>query len=412
MPPYTSLLAATCGAALAFASIACAVDDESYEDADDEELVERSIELDEGLKHPTGLEFANGLQLADGTSLAQGLAAATGLGVAAGLDTEAGLSTTTGFMSTLAGQQFVQSLVECALPAGQSITKTDPVKGGKRVFSGAIGVGAAWKTGACDAKCQQQVSACLMARTNAIGPKVLVDMRSPIPQIGTAPAGTKYTIQEGAFFGNLFTNPPKAYTCKGVDGSFGIYESRTCANGGACGFAGLEDHCRDICKPGIGKTYDACKVGTTTYTKPITTYLNPGPYAAGCPAGCDACYDGTCAFICTPDKPCTAETFDCPAGWDCEALCSGSGACKGATLDCVGTNQCSLTCVDDNACTSTKVTCGASDCDVDCENAESCNGVEATVTGAGDVTMQCTGGASNGEACTDAGAGACSMVGC
>jgi hypothetical protein len=385
---------------------ACAVEDEDTGELDDEEMVERGLKFMNGLKLMNGLKFMNGLQLSDGTSLASGLAVGTGLNPASALTTEAGLSTTTGLFKTAAGQQLLQYVVECALPAGQSITK------GTKTFSGAIGVGAAWKTGACDTTCQQQVSACLLARTNEIGTNVLIDMRSSITQIGTGSSGASYTIQEGAFFGNLFSNPPKAFACKGVDGSFGIFEGRTCANGGSCGMVGIGNYCRNACKPGLGKTYYDCVAGGTTYNKVITTYLDPTPYAAGCPAGCDACYNGTCTFICTPGNPCTTQLMDCPAGWDCEALCSGLDSCKNATLDCGGTDSCALTCVDKNACAGAKLTCVEADCDVYCENAESCNAVAATVTGAGDVVMQCTGGLSSGEMCTDSGAGTCTKTGC
>ena len=143
----------------------------------------------------------------------------------------------------------------------------------------------------------------------------------------------------------------------------------------------------------------------------ITTYLDPTPWKAGCPAGCDACYDGTCTFICTSGVPCPNKIMDCPDGWACEAICDGTNACSNATVDCTGAAECHVDCVDANACLAAKVNCGVGDCDMYCDGLDSCKNTTLKVTGAGDATMTCN-ALSVGEACTDLGAGTCTKAGC
>jgi hypothetical protein len=394
---------------LGFALIlpACSIDDATDED----DLVERGVGIGSALPNATGLGFGDGLDLANGVSMANGLTVGTGLSVAHGLATVAGLSPAVGLMQTQAGQRLVKSIVECALPTTQSIQKADPVQGGIRTFKGLLGLAPAWRIGKCDASCQQIVSACLLARANELGEPVKVDMRSPHPALGVTASGSQYAVQEGAFYGNLFQNPPKAHACKGVDGTFGVFEGRTCGDGAACAIEGIEDHCKESCLQTAGKTFGACVEGNFTYSQVITTYLDPTPWSEGCPPGCDACDAGVCAFLCTPDEPCGGEILDCPMGWDCEVVCNGADTCKSTKIDCTGASECAITCVDGQACMSAQVDCGVGDCNLACDGAESCKNTKLKVTGGGDGTMTCA-GPSSGELCGDVGSGTCSKIGC
>jgi hypothetical protein len=151
-------------------------------------------------------------------------------------------------------RQFMQYVYACAFPAGIDAS-LDPNGGtlacgtggacdagyscvdNKCVvpLTGSIGVGVnadgtTWAaSGRCDESCQRWVSACVLARTNAYGVTVDISMRAP----DDAPAAVKdalrvtdderaaYTLQEGAFFGNLFAstpvNPPPSPTYSGPD---------------------------------------------------------------------------------------------------------------------------------------------------------------------------------------------------
>lgn len=393
--------------ASALALTACSIDDVG----DDDELVDRGAAVGSALPHATGLSFGDGLDLANGLSMANGLGVGTGLGVGAALTSPTGLSPNVGLMTTDAGQRLVKAIIECALPVTQSVSKADPLNGGTRTFKGRLGLASSWATGKCDVNCQQVVSACLLARANEQGDPIMVDMRGTQSALGTTASGSQYAVQEGAFYGNLFQNPPRAFACKGVDGTFGVFEDRTCGDGVACAIAGIDEHCKEKCVKTSGKTFGACVEGNFTYSQVITTYLDPTPWSDGCPPGCDACDVGVCTFLCTPGEPCAGETLDCPMGWDCEVVCDGAGTCKSTKVDCTGATDCAMTCVDGQACASAIVDCGVGDCDLACDGTESCRNTKLEVTGIGDATMTCL-GPSTGEICADLGAGTCSKSGC
>lgn len=130
-------------------------------------------------------------------------------------------------------QKFIQYLIQCALPATSTITVT---RGQERVdFNGNIGLAPEWETGPCGEACQEWVSACLFARTNVFGVTVRLYLDGEHPAF----EGTNddpYPIEEGAFYGNLFLDPPREYTCRGA-GSDPLYLSfRVCTRpGNLCG---------------------------------------------------------------------------------------------------------------------------------------------------------------------------------
>jgi hypothetical protein len=140
--------------------------------------------------------------------------------------------------------------VECALPAGASITKQ--VGDQALVFDGAIGLAPEWEDDACDEDCQEWVSACLLARTNVSGQTVSIWMRADHPAIGEG-ANALFPTHEASFFGNLFADPPSRRYCQGtvVGPLLGQLQGRTCAGllGGSCGFivhtgCALEKRCK------------------------------------------------------------------------------------------------------------------------------------------------------------------------
>ena len=126
--------------------------------------------------------------------------------------------------------------VECALAAGDSVTMSFPLATGTEpvVFAGALGLAPTWKTTALDLTGQQVVSACLAARTNALGNTVRISLRnSAYASLTTSAVERKqFGHHEGAFWGNMFGSAPVINACV-KDG--GGPSGRLCTNG-TCGF--------------------------------------------------------------------------------------------------------------------------------------------------------------------------------
>ncbi|MEM9459218.1 MAG: hypothetical protein AAGF11_33880 [Myxococcota bacterium] len=160
-----------------------------------------------------------------------------------GIDVDYGLSTSAGMSergSVLMNEHLrgtAEYLVECALPARDRITK---VVGDEVLeFRGRLGLAPEWKDGACDVDCQQWVSACLLARTNATGQEIDIWVSGDHPSLGlgTSPEFPHY---EATYYGNLFEDGAPQYLCQGSTRGVQIAtrQGRTCAGGdpAACGF--------------------------------------------------------------------------------------------------------------------------------------------------------------------------------
>ena len=114
---------------------------------------------------------------------------------------------------------FLRYLVECALAEGQALEV------GGTTFFGAAGYAAEWHEGACGASCQERVTTCLLARTNLYELPVQIFMTTDFlladPEVQQEGLDTwdaeypHYSVDEGAFFGNYFTNPARIYACTG-----------------------------------------------------------------------------------------------------------------------------------------------------------------------------------------------------
>src|SRR5262249_40895013 len=89
--------------------------------------------------------------------------------------------------------------VECAIPSGSSITMQD-VDGSPYVLSGALGLAPEWAAGPIGVDGQEAVSACLLARANALGRTLSISMRGKWPGLATQhDESIDYPWQEGAF---------------------------------------------------------------------------------------------------------------------------------------------------------------------------------------------------------------------
>ena len=87
-----------------------------------------------------------------------------------------------------------------------------------------------------DTNGQRWVTACLLARVNYFGVKQIISLRGVAPQLSVTPEEAQsYSLQEGAFYGNIFANldaPLDRNACRGKDqvaGEQAGLELRACA---------------------------------------------------------------------------------------------------------------------------------------------------------------------------------------
>lgn len=252
-------------------------------------------------------------------------------------------------------RQVLKYVYECAMPPGTPIvldpkTQADPA-GANVALDGLIGLAPEWGQagGACNESCQQWVTACVLARTNAYGVKVDISMRAPddAPQhvkVALAVKGNEgevgtergdYTIFEGAFFGNLFKQSvrkvgdqelkimtPHFYACSGTGSNVPELSRRFNANQGAggpievvgpCLKQPLYPHsaCEEVSSGAEAGAVKKCYPNTslerqpdTLYREVITVYLKK-PYALCNNSVCEEGEEG-------PAGTCPS---DCPAGW-------------------------------------------------------------------------------------------------
>lgn len=228
-------------------------------------LAFRDLRLSNGLRLENGLDLSNGLILARGLQLDGAVDLSGGIGRSHGLDVTKPLAPTPaeqatgalamtggpqGLLETSAGRGFVTHMIQCALEPEQSVSipYVDVETGSTGVFeaAGAIGLAPQWAHTSCDEDCQRWVSACILARTNVGSAPVDIDLRANHPAIGPQESAAA-TLNEGVFFGNLFSAEPELYVCPGsADAEEGLWDRLCGPNGctgitqvgagGSCGF--------------------------------------------------------------------------------------------------------------------------------------------------------------------------------
>ncbi len=107
-------------------------------------------------------------------------------------------------------------VVSCALPASEHVDFT--IDGVDYSFQGELGLTPKWGLpgGSCSDTCQRWVSACVLARVDYLGAKVNISLRGPHANLAASPAElAKYTVREGAYYGNIFRAPAEQerYAC-------------------------------------------------------------------------------------------------------------------------------------------------------------------------------------------------------
>ncbi len=335
----------------------------------------------ESRRAPAGIRVENGLGL---NSFPLGLLAKGKLDAAA-----LSSKTISGALDSSPGLAgLLEYVVECALAPGQVV---DLRIAGKTVkLEGSFGMSPGWAKGPCDEACQEWVTACLMARTNVFTIPVSLYFVTNHPAAHnkgmTAAEAAIYGVEEGAFYGNWFLDPPRQYACWG-SGRDPYYQTlRVCTQpGNACGFqvvgpCGVMDG-----RTGGAATRSACegkdpKSGAYTrchnraslpggkayptpnriYTRIMTTYIKRSrfverPAAAGCmskPPGPDAGVppdmsgaSGRAGSPCRNDDDCNSATLHCDARASrgvCTKACQGGASiaeeekqCGGAGTTCL-----------------------------------------------------------------------------
>jgi hypothetical protein len=120
--------------------------------------------------------------------------------------------------TSAAAREFLSYVVSCAL--GPNTTIQLPLDDTLVDFPGGLGLAPDWgqANASCDRRCQEIVSACVMARVNAQGHHIPLSMRgldSSSPALGSSSAErAEYPKEEATYFGNLFVSPQALYACK------------------------------------------------------------------------------------------------------------------------------------------------------------------------------------------------------
>jgi hypothetical protein len=191
--------------------------------------------------------------------------------------------------TTNSARKLLSFATTCALDATQSIDFT--VGGVQYHSAGLMGIAPSWTTSALSASDAAWVSACVVSRVNLTSAVVQISARGNNPGYDTTVGEVAdYKIEEGAFWGNAFTNlgAVTGYSCNGVDqaadDTIGDLPLRECAewdgvassNASPCGFhyAGL---CSAACSTAAAP-YNGCSfLGGSASSSVVTTFLYGTP---------------------------------------------------------------------------------------------------------------------------------------
>ena len=100
--------------------------------------------------------------------------------------------------------------VECALPTDTSVRLK--VDGATEIIGRGVGnLGPSLRRGRMSVADQEKVSACLLARTNATGKKVELDLLGRDPGFEKPSDPAVFSVREAAYYGNLFADPNEAF---------------------------------------------------------------------------------------------------------------------------------------------------------------------------------------------------------
>ena len=309
---------------------------------DPEELAIKEARLTEA----NGIYLTNGLNLGNGFNLGNGVTLGTGLNLANGRSASNGINLGTTAYSgvpadTLAPpagsdlekwidfaptmrKRILKYLVQCALSS--SATVTLKYRGGTEVLAaGGANLGPSIAAGLMTLPDQEKVTGCLLARVNAKGDSVKLDLFGPMKgfTFATTTELDTYSITEASFYGNVFLSSPKAFICANAGNPLGLCSFRACAQpDGSCNCGLITpstqsrpdiDPCDGINAPcGFntfstirgGQAYfdtyqNSCTSGGYTWNYPITVREAKRGAGANCSASTD-CLSGACTDSVSP----------------------------------------------------------------------------------------------------------------
>ncbi len=204
-------------------------------------------------------------------------------------------------LETDEGREVLSFIVSCAIKEGNTLVAT--TAGGETYeFFGELGLADRWLDHPVDDVGAGWVSACLFARVNASNVPIPISLRGPTHKL-TADADERagWTLEEGAFYGNFFTDEGEDIdwnACTGSDqaaGETGGLVERDCAEpdgntgltkcgfkyAGACGDFAEDYACKSFNEHGTyyKKCQDNPAYGhgnrSKVYKEVITVYLTP-----------------------------------------------------------------------------------------------------------------------------------------
>jgi hypothetical protein len=127
--------------------------------------------------------------------------------------------TSADLLSTYSGRTVYSYLVSCAvsdgitleadIPGASDTSPDDPFtcSGGHCSFPGGVGLAPEWLNHRLENKGQEWVSSCVFARVNAHDTAESISLRGNSSALTISPdEAALYTVEEGAFYGNLFTD--------------------------------------------------------------------------------------------------------------------------------------------------------------------------------------------------------------
>jgi len=188
-------------------------------------------------------------------------------------------------------EMLMRYVVQCAVPAGEHRTFTNPETHTTYTWNGVLGLAPDWASGQPAAPAELRiVSACLAAHVNPYGEHVSISV------LGLAATGqpTPYTSEEleshgrreACFFGNLFQNDAVLFV--GNDGfslSSGESSSRACALSTSlqgCAPLAHVGQCADVCTlDASGTFYTSCTWNGVTYPAITTRVRQADLYRCG-----------------------------------------------------------------------------------------------------------------------------------
>jgi hypothetical protein len=191
--------------------------------------------------------------------------------------------------TTAAARRVLTFAVGCALESTQTIAFS--VGGTVYTATGAIGLAPGWTTGAITTAQAAWVSACLFSYVNDASSLIWISLRGVETSFATtASERTDYQIEEGAFWGNAFSNlgPVMGYSCNGVDqwadDSYAQLPLRQCAqwdgvtasNRSPCGMS-YAGRCGQVCASAVAP-YTGCSfLGGAAAGAVVTIFLAGAP---------------------------------------------------------------------------------------------------------------------------------------